>query len=424
MAGSLSPAAGGIAILPPPHSQTLTVLNTNNQGPGSLRQAILDADRSGPSDSPELIRFAIPGAGVHTIKLLSPLPDITAPVILDGTSEPGYAGRPIIELDGSQAGFADGLRITAGNSTVRGLVIDNFSGSGIDLESNHNIIEGNYLGTDVTGTHSQGNGIGITVHGLDNRIGTDGDGHHDVAERNVISGNDAAGVVLLGSVDQSPPQTITRQVVVTLYREVPEVRILPDGSRITVTVQVPFEVVRTERVTVYQMENQQNLVAGNFIGTDRTGTAPLGNGTKAHVEPVVEQIVRTITVPFVRIVLETHRLPDGTLQTVERKVTELRVEEVRSFEFRAVSVAGGGGAGVSVFGNGNVIGGPGALANTIAYNGGAGVTLNPPNGLVFRGVGNSADSNFFHDNEGPAIERGHDGPNENRGGGGSSPMGP
>lgn len=67
----------------------------------------------------------------------------------------------LIELDGTLAGLANGLKITAGNSTVRGLAINRFQYNGIGLESGSgNVIEGNYIGTDSTGTQDLGNGIG------------------------------------------------------------------------------------------------------------------------------------------------------------------------------------------------------------------------------------------------------------------------
>ena len=53
---------------------TFTVTNTDDAGPGSLRQAILDAEGSAGADT---IAFAIPGAGVHTITPLSLLPIIS-----------------------------------------------------------------------------------------------------------------------------------------------------------------------------------------------------------------------------------------------------------------------------------------------------------------------------------------------------------
>src|SRR5205807_2486804 len=89
----------------------------------SLREAILAANSHPGQD---VIRFDLPDQD-RTIAPLSPLPDITDPVIIDGRSQPGYQGLPLVELDGSKAGAgADGLRITGGGSIVRGLVIHGF----------------------------------------------------------------------------------------------------------------------------------------------------------------------------------------------------------------------------------------------------------------------------------------------------------
>ena len=77
----------------------LVVTNTNNAGSGSLRQAILDSNAdSGDRDT---IVFNIPGSGVRTITPLTALPLITQPVVIDGTTQPGYAGTPVIELNGN-----------------------------------------------------------------------------------------------------------------------------------------------------------------------------------------------------------------------------------------------------------------------------------------------------------------------------------
>jgi len=59
----------------------------------------------------DTIAFNIPGIGPHTIQPTSGLPTITEPVIIDGTTEPDFAGTPIIEIDGSNAGATDGLRL-------------------------------------------------------------------------------------------------------------------------------------------------------------------------------------------------------------------------------------------------------------------------------------------------------------------------
>src|SRR5215207_898954 len=70
-----------------------TVTNTADSGAGSFRQAILNANASPGGDD---IAFNIPGSGVHTIAPTSALPNITDNVFLDATTQPGYAGSPVI----------------------------------------------------------------------------------------------------------------------------------------------------------------------------------------------------------------------------------------------------------------------------------------------------------------------------------------
>ncbi len=121
-------------------ADTIEVTNTNDSGPGSLRQAILDADAETPGTN--TITFAM--QGTQTIAPLTPLPTITEPVVLDGTTEGGYAGVPLIEVSGVNAGSgAVGLDVTAGNSTIRGIDIEQF-GTGIELTGGgSNLIENN-----------------------------------------------------------------------------------------------------------------------------------------------------------------------------------------------------------------------------------------------------------------------------------------
>ena len=68
------------------------VTTTDDSGPGSLRQAILDAEDT-MAPGLDTIMFAIPGAGVHTITPLSPLPELTTSILIDGFSQPGYRGH-------------------------------------------------------------------------------------------------------------------------------------------------------------------------------------------------------------------------------------------------------------------------------------------------------------------------------------------
>src|SRR6266404_2182019 len=134
-------------------ASTLTVTNTADSGPGSLRQAILDANAD-TSTNDVSIEFNIPGSGVQTIAPLADrLPNITRPVTIDGYSQPGASPNTLadadnavllIELSGANpSGNYIGLFFAASGCTVRGLVVNRFAGAGIWTEgSDDNVIEG------------------------------------------------------------------------------------------------------------------------------------------------------------------------------------------------------------------------------------------------------------------------------------------
>ena len=89
---------------------------------GSLREAISCANTTPYADT---IDFDFDTSGQHTISLLSPLPVITDPVTIDGTTATGFIGSPLVAIDGSLAGSgADGLVIEAAGTSVRGIVIN------------------------------------------------------------------------------------------------------------------------------------------------------------------------------------------------------------------------------------------------------------------------------------------------------------
>jgi hypothetical protein len=125
------------------------------------------------------------------------LPPIIRSVVLDGTTQPGWQGNSLpvtgptagdnavltIVLDGSLAGSVYGLEIGGGNSRVRGLVIDNFVAvGGIHLGgSGKDTVAGNFIGTDPTGTIGAGNRSGIVIESDNNIVGGTAP-----ADRNII----------------------------------------------------------------------------------------------------------------------------------------------------------------------------------------------------------------------------------------------
>src|SRR5438105_6066052 len=156
---------------------TFTVINTNDTGAVSLRQRTLDANGTLGADT---IAFNSPGTGVHTISPTSVLPSISDPVIIDGYTQPGASQNTLaggdnavllIELNGANVAGVNGLNISTGNSTLRGLVINGFlrdnggsGGQGIVLAGGDgNQIEGNFIGINPGGTVAVPNG----GHGMD-----------------------------------------------------------------------------------------------------------------------------------------------------------------------------------------------------------------------------------------------------------------
>jgi uncharacterized repeat protein (TIGR01451 family) len=198
---------------------TFMVTNVSDSGAGSLRQAILDVNSASGASS---IDFNIPGTGVQTIAPTSPLPAVTNPVIIDATTQPGYAGTPLVELNGAnifRPGVTpptplpnvDGLLLSGGSSMVKGLAINRFTGNGIHLTRDGNTISADYIGTDPTGTQALGNKAdGILVFSRNNVIGGPGAG-----DRNVISGNAGDGIFLGASSAQPSGNVIERNLIGT-----------------------------------------------------------------------------------------------------------------------------------------------------------------------------------------------------------------
>ena len=154
----------------------ISVTNVNDSGAGSLRHAIQLANSKRGTDT---IRFSIPGSGRKTIFLGSVLPVVTEAVTIDGTSQPGFSGSPLIALRIGDKGSV--LKITGGNSTVRGLdicsVTSGLKGIGInhDIEvttAGGNRIEGNVISEAGISVSSSHNTIGGTATNASNGFAT------------------------------------------------------------------------------------------------------------------------------------------------------------------------------------------------------------------------------------------------------------
>jgi hypothetical protein len=270
------------------------VTNTNDGGPGSLRQAILDANATSGSDT---IFFTIPGPGPHTISPATALPTITDPVVLDGTSQLGYGGLPRVALDGSSAGAGvDGLDIRAGPTTVRALAVGNFSLSGITIAgpaAGASRIVGCVIGADPSGTVARPNGLhGVLIaDARENTVGETG-----TASFNVISGNGGSGVVIEGAATSNVVQANFIGTVLGGGSALPNglggvtVAITASGNRIGGSGAGLGNVIsgNTGAGVTLLSKATANRIEGNRIGTNAAGTAAVpntGNGVFVNVAP-------------------------------------------------------------------------------------------------------------------------------------------
>ena len=268
-----------------------TVSNTNDSGAGSLRQAILDANGTAAADT---ITFSTSG----TITPLTPLPTITNPVTIDASTAPGAAvavsatpATLTVELNGSSAGDSGiGLRISASNCMIKGLVINRFQEAGIRIDTGTGTtLAGNFIGTDINGTAAQGNfNRGVLIVGsTGNLIGLSG----NVASINVISGNFGTGISITGG----GSATIRRALIGTDKNGTADLGNTQDGIRI-VDSSGSFIGVQANAsgrnvisgndgsgISIIQSSNTTsasgNIIANNYIGVDVTGNATMLGGT-------------------------------------------------------------------------------------------------------------------------------------------------
>ena len=192
---------------------TITVNGTGDSiavdGACTLREAVTAANTNAASgDCPagtaglDQIHFAIGGGGAQSIILFAPMTPIVDPVTIDGTTQPGFAGTPLIEVFGS---FIDPsplfvVQTAGGGSTFRGLIVRTvFSGITIELRSSGNVFAGNYVGTNGT-TFSDLVGVGLAIIGT---VGAPASnnviGGAAPADRNVFGGSLGTGVAISGA---------------------------------------------------------------------------------------------------------------------------------------------------------------------------------------------------------------------------------
>jgi CSLREA domain-containing protein len=273
-------------IEPTVHAANFTVNTADDHDDGvcngadcTLREAINAVNAGAGGDT---ISFSISGGGVHTINVSSTFGGftITKAVTIDGTTQPGFTGAPLIELNGASAGGnVVGLSINAQNVTVKSLVINRFTNYGINFDSfGNNSVQGCYIGTNAAGTVASGNGAGgirINVAGITI-------GGTSAAARNVISGNSGVGINVVSGASTIQGNFVGTDATGTTAIGNSNQGILIDGvsgCSIGGTTAGARNVISGNSGDGILIRNSAtaNVVQGNFIGVDVTGSATLGN---------------------------------------------------------------------------------------------------------------------------------------------------
>lgn len=189
-------------------NNVFTVSTNADSGPGSLRNAVtaVNADTTATTSSPDEIAFSMTGG--TQITLATALPAIANPVLIDGTTQSGYQGSPLVWLtagSGLSGIVVNAITLQAGSSGIKGLAITGFNGNGVgaavELQGANDFVSNSYLGLDPTGgqfaghTDANTNGYGVSADGTgatisDNVISDNFYGIRITGNGTTVTGND------------------------------------------------------------------------------------------------------------------------------------------------------------------------------------------------------------------------------------------
>jgi hypothetical protein len=340
----------------------------------------------------DVVAFAIPGPGPHTISLTSVLPDVVDTIKIDGTTQAGFAGNPVVEISGSAVVAANttGLRLLAPRSVIIGLAVGGFTGNGILAGADEVVVSRCHAGVGPSGTTANANGgSGIVVQG----------GLACFVDRCVASGNAVAGIEVAG-----PGTGDTKVTGCKLGTNAAGTAGLANGTGLLAGVDSGLVYVggpaAAERCVVsgntshgvLAQSGSFAIVAGSHVGVDATGAAALSNGGDG-----INAQAGSCRIERGNVISANGqaglRLTSATQQSLQTLIRGSKFGV--SADGRAV--LGNAGPGIAVVNSTSRIGSTLAQdANVIAGNGGGGLLMV---GSPFRSViqGNFIGTNAFGD---------------------------
>ena len=400
--------AGALSAAPTSLAAVFTVNSADDGTDGvcdvldcTLREAIEASNGTGGND---VIDFRVGVGGPATIRPFSALPQITDSVLVDGTSQPGYSGSPLIELDGSFLGPGTaGLSVTASSSQIHGLAVNRFAGNGIELiGGGNNSVTSSYVGVGLDGATASGNGNGIVSSSETNTIGGTA-----ASLRNVISGNTQSGVELSGG----GADTVKGNFVGTDASgniAVPNFRGIAVGSSGNTIGDASGgrNVVSGNTDAGLIVTAGDNAITGNYVGTDADATVavPNGFGGVYILGGEISASANTLTANVISgnksfgVLIQSTIASSAGNNIFERNLIGTDASGQKALGNTGPGIAIGAGSGL---GN-NVIGDSRSSSNTIAYNQ-KGISLGPDTAR------NRFSANSIHDNTFGGIDLDDDG---------------
>jgi CSLREA domain-containing protein len=368
--------------------------NLCNDGTGkcTLRAAIEQLNAIPGADT---INFGIGASGSsQTIAVGSTaLPQITDPVTIDGLTQggTGYSGPPLIELNGA-ASPGDGLTASA-QTTIRGLVINRFPGTAVNLVSGPagSTVEDNFIGTSAAGNENAGNGGGgvRTYAGAvviqNNVISGNNFGVALISDGNAVSSNligtNAAGTAAIGNVGdgielQASSSNVIQNNVIS-------------GTTLTNGASAGIDLFESAT------QSNNNIISGNKIGTDVTGSVALPNGRRGIM-------LNGASSNTIRFNVISGNTGDG-IDIANSSQQNAIFGNLIGVAADQTSALGNSGFGIQMNSSLNTIGEAGGLGrgNTIANNGGDGI-------VITGGTGNDLCCNRFYSNASLGINLSND----------------